>query len=409
MVMAHLFISAKYSVGVAHCNFQLRGDESAKDEDFVKEFCSMHSIPFYSNQFETNNYAVENRISIQIAARELRYQWFTDLMDKHHYNFLATGHHLNDNLETILLNLTRGTGQSGLRGIPPKVNKIIRPLLRFSKDELINYAKENNISWREDASNATVDYDRNFIRHEVTPRLQQLNPSIDKSFKRTHERLMAADALFQLGLQALKQEFVMEDKETVKIDKAFLLVTPYPAGVSWELLKVYGFNYIQCQEMVKLSIESSGKRFLSATHQLVVDRTAWLISPLKERLSQVVIENETSSITFGALEMNIEKGIYETLSSSPMVAMLDAEKVRFPLVWRLWEKGDSFSPLGMQGRKKISDYFVDNKLSLLEKQKATVIESAGEIVWVVGHRIDDRYKITDQKKQIIRLAVQPFL
>jgi tRNA(Ile)-lysidine synthase len=409
MVMAHLFLQAGYTMGVAHCNFQLRGKESQEDEIFVQTWCKQFNIPFHTKAFGTNNYAVENGISIQMAARELRYVWFKELMDGQGYTLLATAHHLNDNFETMILNLVRGTGLSGLRGIPYKSNNIIRPLINFTKSDLVAYAKDNKISWREDVTNASSDYDRNFIRHEVMPKLLELNPSLENGLARTHQRLLAAKALSQLGVDGLMQEFVVVEKDRIKMDKAFLLVTQYPVGVAWELIKPYGFNYSQCEDMVKASVAVSGKKFLSPSHQLVVDRDAWLIEPHQKETTRVIINDGTLAATLGALEMTIEKGNYPAISTDPTIAMLNAEKLIFPLIWRPWEDGDSFSPLGMNGNKKLSDFFIDIKLSLLDKQKATVIESNGEIVWIVGHRIDNRYKVTDQKKQIIKLSVQSHL
>ena len=409
MVMAHLFHQAGYTFGVAHCNFQLRGKESQLDEAFVETWCSQLNIPFHVKVFNTNNYAAENGLSVQMAARELRYIWFKEIMDEHGYTLLATAHHLNDNFETMILNLVRGTGLSGLRGIQYKSNNIIRPLISFAKSELIGYASENNISWREDVSNDSSDYGRNYIRHEVVPKLLVLNPALEKGISKTHQRLLAAESLSQLGLEDLRQEFVVVEKNRIKIDKAFLIVTPYPVGVAWELIKQYGFNYSQCEDMVKVSLDISGKQFLSPSHQLVVDRDAWLIEPHLNPLSQVIINHGEAAATFGALEMTIEKGMYSTLSVDPMVAMFDADKVQFPLIWRAWEKGDNFTPLGMKSKKKLSDFFIDIKLSRLDKQDVTVLESDGEIIWIVGYRIDNRFKVSDQKKQIIKLTVQSHL
>lgn len=409
MVMAHLFHQAGYTFGVAHCNFQLRGKDSEEDERFVQTWCSQNNISFHVKAFNTNNYAVENGLSIQMAARDLRYIWFKEIMDEHGYTRLATAHHLNDNFETMILNLVRGTGLSGLRGIQYKSNNIIRPLISFAKSDLIAYATENKIAWREDVSNESSDYDRNFIRHEVMPKLLELNPALEKGISKTHQRLLAAEALSQLGLDDLRQEFVIVEKNRIKIDKAFLMVTSYPVGVAWELIKQYGFNFSQCEDMVKASLEVSGKQFLSPSHQLVVDRDAWLIEPHQKPLSLVIINQGEAAATFGALEMTIEQGTYPVLSVDPMVAMFDADKVQFPLIWRAWEKGDNFTPLGMDSKKKLSDFFVDIKLSRLDKQEATVVESDGEIIWIVGYRIDNRFKVTDQNKQIIKLTVQSHL
>lgn len=409
MVMAHLFQEAGYAFGVAHCNFQLRGNESDKDESFVNMWCAEFKIPFHSKRFSTKNYAAENGISIQMAARELRYSWFTELLDGQGYSLLATAHHLDDNLETTLLNLVRGTGLSGLRGIPVKANRIIRPLLNFTKEEIVVWAKENNVAWREDISNESDEYDRNFVRHEVISKLIQLNPSLKISFRKTNQRLRGAEALFQLGLDAMKEDFLVIQDEKVKLDKAFLLVTKHPTAVAWELVKDYGFNYSQCQDMVRASEGISGKSFTSSSHELTIDRHTWIIESHQEKVSEVTIAKTDNEVKLGSLEMSIEKTTLKSLANDPLIATLDAEKAKFPMTWRVWEKGDSFIPLGMDNRKKLSDFFIDRKIPLAYKKTATVVEINGEIAWVVGHRIDNRFKVTDQTREIIRLTLQPHL
>ena len=409
MVMAHLFHKSGYSIGIAHCNFQLRSEDSDDDETFVKNWCNEFNITFHSTRFNTNNYAAEKGVSIQMAARDLRYAWFNDLVEQNNYSLLATAHQLNDNIETTLLNLVRGTGLSGLRGIPLNSNKIIRPLLNFSKNELIQYATENKIDWREDVSNETNDYDRNFIRHEVLPKLQKLNPSLESSFRKTNQRLLGAESLFQLGLDGLKQDFLVVEKGKIKLDKAFLLATSHPVAVTWELIKEYGFNYSQCQDMVKASQGNSGKIFVSPSHQLIIDRDVWMINPHQRPFTEITIVESDKEVTLGKYDMTLERISMQALSNDPFIAMFDADKVHFPMIWRGWKKGDSFMPLGMDNRKKLSDFFIDIKLSVVGKQEATVIEIGGEIAWVVGHRIDNRFKVTNQTKEVIRMTVHPHL
>lgn len=408
MVMLHLFHKAGYKVGVAHCNFQLRGAASDEDEHFVEQVCQQLKVPFHIKRFETNNYAAVNKLSIQMAARELRYTWFHELVQSHMYDCLATAHHLNDNLETTLLNFIRGTGIMGMRGIPPKIDNTIRPLLGFTKKELVSYAKENNILWREDTSNESDDYDRNLLRHQVIPRLQELNPALEETFKRTNQRLHGAAAIFQLGLHHLHQQFVSQEKDRLTISTELLQHISFPEVVLWELLKDYGFNYTQCADAVAAA-NQSGKLFLSPGYQLTIDRKAWIIAPIPEGLKALEVKANDKKVTFGSLEMTIRRGSNSAFSDYAMEAILDADKITFPLLWRRWKEGDVFIPLGMTNKKKLSNFFIDTKVPRTDKDVATVLECNGEIIWVVGYRIDNRYKITHQTTNVLQFRVQPYL
>lgn len=408
MVMLHLFHKAGYTVSVAHCNFQLRGDASDEDERFVQQACAQLKVPFHGKRFETNNYAAANGYSIQMAARELRYAWFSMLMQELSYPLLATAHHLNDNLETTLLNFVRGTGISGMKGIPEKSNNIIRPLLMFTKNELVSYANSNKITWREDVSNETDDYDRNLLRHQVIPKLQELNPALEQTFKLTNQRLQGATAVFQLGLHHLRQQFVTEEKDRTTISTELLQHISFPEVVLWELLKDYGFNHTQCADAVAAAAQS-GKIFLSSSHQLTIDRKVWIVAPISNQMTALEVKQNDSKVTFGALTMTIERSRDSTFSDDANEAKLDASKITFPLTWRRWSEGDAFTPLGMKQKKKLSDFFIDAKVSRTDKDKATVLETNGEIIWVVGYRINDRYKITHQTKNVLLFRVQSYL
>ncbi|MEZ4947719.1 MAG: tRNA lysidine(34) synthetase TilS [Cyclobacteriaceae bacterium] len=408
MVMLHLFHQVGYKIGVAHCNFQLRGAASDEDERLVKQTCEQLNIPFHAIRFETNNYAAVNRFSTQMAARELRYAWFREVMQAHTYHKLATAHHLNDNLETTLLNFVRGTGISGIKGIPPTTDNIIRPLLAFTKKELVDYASDHQLTWREDASNATDDYDRNQLRHQVIPKLQELNPALEDTFKRTNQRLQGAAAVFQLGLSHLRQLFVREEKNRITISTDLLQHIAFPEVVLWELLKDYGFNHTQCADAVAAA-DQSGKIFHSASHQLTIDRNTWIVSPLATELSPTAIQATDKKVTLGAWQLTLETTTNSSFSTDPATAQLDASKITFPLTWRKWKEGDTFAPLGMDNQKKLSNFFIDAKVPRADKDVATVLESNGNIIWVVGYRIDNRYKITAQTKDVLQLTLQPQL
>jgi tRNA(Ile)-lysidine synthase len=408
MVMLHLFHQTGHKIGVAHCNFQLRNTASDEDERLVQQTCEQYKIPFHATRFETNNYAAVNGLSTQMAARELRYAWFREVMLANHYDLLATAHHLNDNLETTLLNFVRGTGISGIKGIPPTTDNIIRPLLAFTKKELVEYANDNKITWREDASNATDDYDRNQLRHQVIPQLQELNPALEETFKRTNQRLQGAAAVFQLGLRHLRQQFVREEKNRITISTDLLQHITFPEVVLWELLKDYGFNHTQCADAVAAA-DQSGKRFLSTGYQLTTDRKAWIVAPLATEMSATEIHPNDKKVTLGALELTLERTTNNSFSTHPATAQLDASKITFPLTWRKWKEGDTFAPLGMDNQKKLSNFFIDAKVPRTDKDVATVLESNGNIIWVVGYRIDNRYKITAQTKDVLQLTLQPEL
>ncbi len=401
MAMLHLFLKAGYTISVAHCNFQLRGDASDEDERFVQQMCEQLKVPFHGKRFETNKHAELHGCSIQMAARELRYVWFKELMQVYSYPLLATAHHLNDNLETTLLNFVRGTGISGMKGIPEKSNNIIRPLLAFTKNELVSYANRNKITWCEDVSNETDDYDRNLLRHQVIPKLQELNPALEQTFKLTNHRLQGATAVFQLGLHHLREQFVTEEKDRMTISTELLQYISFPEVVLWELLKDYGFNYTQCADAVAAA-NQSGKMFLSSGHKLTIDRKAWIVAPLAAEMKAIKVYPNDKKVTLGTLELTIGPCNNKSFSTKPLEAKLDADKITFPLTWRRWQEGDTFIPLGMTQRKKLSDFFIDAKVPRIDKDVATVLESNGEIIWVVGYRIDNRYKITPHTKNILQ-------
>ncbi|SRR5260221_8934602 len=403
MVMLHLFIDCGFTIGVALANFQLRGSESDGDEKFVKEVCEKNAIPFFTKKFETEGYADQNHLSIQMAARELRYTWFSELLEQHHFDFIATAHHVNDSIETVFLNLVRGSGLEGFDGIASKNGKVIRPLLFATRQQIENYAKENKIDWREDQSNATDDYPRNFMRHQVYPLLKELNPSIEKTFSESMDKISGAVELLAAGISHWREKFETKKGEQILIDKKGLDHVKNPGSVLWNLIKGYGFNFDQCVQIVSASHGQSGKRFSSPKYELVVDRNDLVISPLSfgEGWGEVLIEKDQCEAQLGNLILKIEKKEKGDFKNDPTIAILDADKLQFPLRWRKWKAGDYFYPLGMTHKKKLSDFLIDQKVSMTDKETITVLESGNEIVWVVSLRMDDRYKITDQTLSIV--------
>jgi len=404
MVMLHLFHKSGYSIAVAHCNFQLRGAESDGDEEFVRARCSHLNIPFYSIEFDTNNYAWENSLSIQIAARQLRYAWFEELLEQEKLDKLATGHHLNDSLETVLLNLCKGTGVHGLAGIPLENKFIIRPMLFASRAEVELYATEENLEWREDSSNLTDDYQRNFLRHKIIPLLKEINPSLENTFSMTLEKVRGGVELMSLSRKELENSFVKTRDGKTFIMKEVFTPLRYAAPVLWEMIKQFGFNLEQCEEIIQSIRTQSGKKFLTTTNQLIIDRESLIISTHQDSWAQTEIEEGQTESKLGPWRLAINE-CEAVVNANRSEAILDAEKLHFPLSWRKWKAGDSFCPLGMDHHKKVSDFLIDQKIPITDKDSVTVLESKGEIIWVVGHRVDNRYKITDQTKQAIAFQI----
>ncbi|HTH54484.1 MAG TPA: tRNA lysidine(34) synthetase TilS [Cyclobacteriaceae bacterium] len=406
MVMLHLFQECKFDISVAHCNFQLRGSESGGDELFVREFCTHHSIPFFTKRFDTSEYATTNSLSTQMAARELRYAWFGQLMADNHFDCLATAHHLNDSVETVLMSFVRGSSTEGLDGIAVKNGKIVRPLLFATRDQISSYAQENKISWREDSSNASNDYQRNFIRNRVVPLLKELNPSLENSFQDSMEKMAGANEFISLGISRWREKFEQRNSDQILFSKSGLDHFPNQVGILWNLVKEFGFNLDQCRQIVNGLHGQSGKHFLSHDYELTIDREHLVISKKENTPVEVRIAKGLSEVRLGDRTLTIEQTENLEISKDLSVANLDASKITFPLVWRTWKPGDAFHPLGMDHKKKLSDFLIDQKISVADKERITVLESGGEIVWVVGHRVDDRFKIsTGSTKKTLRISL----
>lgn len=405
MVMLQLFRESGYGISVAHCNFQLRGEGSDGDEDFVRKKCRQWDIAFYSHRFDTNNYASEKGLSTQMAARELRYAWFDELLSKEGFDYLATAHHVNDSIETILLNFTKGSGIDGLMGIPEQNKKIIRPLLFATREEIENYAAAEGIAWREDQSNQSHDYQRNFIRHQIVPRLKELNPSLEKTFQYTIYKLQGAIEMIRNAVDEWKLKYLKKEGDKIFLNKKGL----YGASTMmlWEIVKPFGFNFDQCENIIKALDGQSGKRFSSITHELIIDRESLILIEQHENWIQISVGIGQKEVALGSKRLKLEIDDNDgSIQSEKSQATLDEELIQFPLIWRKWKPGDYFFPLGMRNRKKISDFLINEKVSLAEKDSLTVLESNGEIIWVVGQRIDDRYKVTVKTKRIIKISLE---
>ncbi|NOT77061.1 MAG: tRNA lysidine(34) synthetase TilS [Cyclobacteriaceae bacterium] len=403
MVMLDLFRKAGFKIAVAHCNFGLRGKASDEDQTFVSHFCSSSGISFFTQRFETKNYAEEKGLSIQMAARDLRYQWFDNVMDQEKFHWLATAHHLNDNIETVLMRWVKGSNLDQLTGIPVKNEKVIRPLLFAKREDILAYAKKEKIQWREDISNESDDYQRNFIRHQVIDKLKEINPSLEETFSSSLDKIKGAHEIMQRGLGQLKDSMTRMEGDKLYIDKNLLMLLQHPAFVIYEWLRPYGFEWDRCVQLVEAT--QSGKQFFSSTHQAVVDREFIIVSPQKERLTEILIEEGQDKAALGPWMLAIKAHKGSKIETKKTHGTFDLGSIKFPVVWRKWRTGDSFFPLGLGHKKKVSDFLIDEKISMLEKNDATVIESGGEIVWVVGLRVDDRFKVTAQTKSILEIKL----
>jgi tRNA(Ile)-lysidine synthase len=404
MALVHLCQAAGFSFEILHVNFQLRGQESDADEAFVVDFCRRHQIPCRVKRVDTKLYASENGLSLQVAARQLRYAWFTELLQTE-FNKIATAHHLNDSAETFFINLLRGTGIAGLAGIPLEQNGIIRPLLFATRPGIDGYAADHQIAWREDASNQTDDYLRNQVRHTFVPRFTEVNPSWLDSFASTQVRLRAAQEAMQRLIVEWKASWKSLSAAEWEIPINSITDWSEPAALLWEAVKEYGFSFVVCEQLVKsLQQPQSGKRIASATHILWVDRKSLILSKKGHHDPDPITISELAGTYqgwMGTLTISQEQP-RELINQQ--TAQVDLELLEFPLVWRSWQAGDRFQPLGMSGFKKVSDFLIDQKIPVSEKQLVSVLETRGEIVWVVGHRIDNRYKVTAQTQQRVTLT-----
>lgn len=408
MVLCDLLIKSKFDIGIAHCNFQLRREYADRDEAFVQAYAESYKVPFYSTRFDTKAYAKENGISTQMAARDLRYSWFRKIMKKGTYNRLVTAHHVNDIAETILLNITRGTSINGVAGIPMSQNDTVRPLLSFTKSELLGYAINNEIKWREDASNKSTNYRRNKIRHEVVPILQEINPSFLKQAQRFAEKNEVVKQLFAKHMHQLEEQLLKKERGVVQISKEELKNCQVSAFELEELLHPYGFNYDQSVAVLDTIEGLSGTKFETESHELIIDRKYLLISERRDRENVVFeIAAEDSSFETDVLyAIQIKEQPNLVIDTSPENAMLDFSKLKFPLTMRRWQQGDRFKPLGMKGEKLVSDYLIDQKIPLSEKDKVMVLTSEDQIVWLVGHRISNDFKITEESPKVLHIQRQ---
>ena len=395
--LMHVFLELGYSFELAHCNFNLRGEESDADEYFVKDLAKKYQLKIHVKQFDTLVYAAENKISTQMAARDLRYAWFEKLRIKSNAKYLAIAHHANDDVETFFINLVRGSGLKGFLGIKEKNNAIVRPLLSVSRLEIEQYLKDRGLVFREDSSNASVKYLRNKIRHELIPLLAQMNPSIQQTVKDEMRILEGVAQIYASKVEEVRKDLTQEKNGIVQLEISALLALNPLHSYLYELLSAYGFYAVEA--ISKALQGQSGKQFFSSTHQLVVDRENIFISLLNKENEVFEITEKTISLVY-PLEINFKVMADKTIIYDNNIAQLDVEKLKFPLTLRKWKEGDKFMPLGMKKFKKLSDFFIDSKFSIIDKQEQWLLCSGVDIVWVLGCRIDERYKLESNTKKV---------
>ena len=410
VALLHMMDSLKIEVFAAHCNFNLRGEESDNDEQFVVNFCQDLNVELFRKSFNTKEYAQEKGISIEMAARDLRYAWFNQILESKKLDWIATGHHRDDSIETFFLNLSRGTGIKGLSGIKPVYGNVIRPMLCFSRCEVEEYCNNNKLIYRTDSSNLETIYLRNKVRNQIIPLFKELNPSFMNTMEENMLHLGQISNFFQNYIEEIKEDVVVEQDEKLLISLKHIVNFIDIKLVLFELLHPYGFNGAVINELVDcIEREVSGKQFYSENYRIIKDRFNLILLPKVEKHNIETFyinidDNELVDPIRLKLKNNIESIGYK-IDTRKQIAQFDSDLLDFPLTIRKWHQGDFFKPLGMSNFKKLSDFFIDNKFSINDKEEVWLLLSGEDIIWIIGHRTDDRYKITKNTKKITKIEL----
>ncbi|WP_461448832.1 tRNA lysidine(34) synthetase TilS [Mucilaginibacter sp.] len=402
VLMAHLLKGSGYNFSIAHCNFQLRGDEAIADQEFCKNLAQQLDVEYHTIEFDTHTYAAENKISIQMAARELRYQWFQQIKQQHGYDVIALAHHQNDTIETILLNLTRGTGIAGLHGILPKNGDLVRPLLFLKRDDIQRIIAKNDIGFVEDSSNTSTKYARNKIRHEVIPRLKELNPSLEKTFENNLQHFRELEILLEMRVAELKKDAFIEKNGEIYIALSAIKTLHPKRLLLFGLLQPYGFNETTIDNLIAALDKHSGRVFESLDHKLILDRDRIILIKKKNNPVAVRINPNDREVNYHNYKVTLLHDDSPLIvKDNPLAVSIDAELLIYPLIIRRWQQSDFFYPLGMKTRKKLSDLFVDQKIPVHQKsQVPLLVNGNGEIIWVAGYRSSERYKVSKNTKKV---------
>lgn len=410
VVLAHLLLTNNLHFELAHCNFQLRSNESNRDEQFALAFAKNNNLAIHIQRFDTKTYAKEQKVTIQEAARILRYRYFNDIATQQKCSFILTAHHLDDSIETIFLNLIRGTGIKGICGIPIQNNNIVRPLLFATRKQIEMYAHKNKLSWVEDSSNQSDKYKRNQIRHHLMPLIKLQNKNFYTVFKENINRFSNSVQLLEALVNEKMASMIKTENEQITINLNEIKQFPQYTSLLYHFAQNYGFNYDQIKSITEQT-HQSGKTYISPNFNAYIDRNIMVILPRNKNIpsneeieitSNIKQINEPILLTFKTL--NFEKN--QQIPNNSNIAFLDATQIQFPLILRKWKSGDKFQPLGMKHFKKISDFLTDLKIPHYLKDKVWVLTSNKQIIWVIGYRIDDRFKITDKTKKVLQIKLQ---
>lgn len=434
VVLTDLIVKAGFNCTIAHCNFQLRGPESERDEQFVRALGERYGLKVLVKKFETKLYAAENKVSIEVAARDLRYAWFKEVNNKQTMDlvsvvkiadqngedshktgprlsacYIVTAHHADDTIETVLMNFFRGTGILGLRGILPiqKKQQLIRPLLVFKKEELLNYAIENGLTFVEDSSNSSDKYTRNYFRHQLIPSLKSIYSNVEENMLNNIVRFGEIEELYQQSILHHKQKLLVYKGNEIHIPVLKLQNSSPLQTIVWEIIKTFNFNAAQVSEVIKLMDSDNGSYVLSSTHRVIKNRNWLIVAPPENELAQhILIESGDKKVVFanGTLLIDTIQASKIQISGDVTMALLNADILQFPLLLRKWKQGDYFYPLGMQKKKKLSRFFIDQKLSKTQKEKVWILEMNKKIIWVINQRIDDRFKIIASTKNVLKIT-----
>ncbi|MGN0001961.1 MAG: tRNA lysidine(34) synthetase TilS [Sphingobacterium composti] len=406
MLLLWLLHKANFSIEIAHCNFQLRGDESDADEKLVRDFAEEHSIAFHVKNFDTINYAESNKISIQMAARELRYAWFEELRAKRNCKVIAVAQHINDAVETVLFNLSRGTGLQGLQGILPKRNdsKVVRPLLFLQSKEITDFVQQLGIPFRDDSSNFSNKYARNKIRLDIIPEFEKLNPEFVTIMDDNIQRFRDSQQVLYSFISRLRNEIlILRGKDSWQMLKSE--IQKLSMNELYFMLEPYGFKKNVLQDLLGSLDKESGRQFESENYILVTDREAVILSKKSETDEGIQIEETDTKVLWNDYQFNFEISEDLKVLYDKGVAQVDFDEVIYPLTIRSWEEGDVFQPLGMQGKKKLSDYFIQKKINILDKKQVPILVNGdGRIIWVVNYHLDERFKIRDNTQKVLKLV-----
>ena len=414
MVLCDLLDRLNFRFALAHCNFNLRGEMSDQDEAFVQEEALKRKKEIHTISFDTKDFAQKQKVSIQMAARELRYNWFQEIVAKNEFDYLLTAHHADDSLETFFINLSRGTGIDGLIGIPENTSWLIRPLLAFTKKEIESYGNENGLAWREDHSNDDTKYLRNKIRKELIPVLKELNPTFMDSFSSTIDHLSGSRKIINDKMDEVRKEVIETSsanlEEGIKFNIKQLLNYSDNTAYLYQIFYPYGFR--QWKDIRSLLKAQSGKQLYSKTHRIIKHGHYLLLSTRSENIDQsdsfeIFEDQQFLSLEQGTIKLeSLESDGHFKINKDIQTAQFDKDLLRFPLIVRKWRKGDYFCPIGMKGKKKLSDFFKDEKYSLLQKENIWLLCSGENIIWLIGKRIDNRYKVTDKTKFILNASLE---